>query len=136
MPAGYASWLPQPTDLQIFLTSWKPPAGTAGIIILVALCVPPLVALVVSWKLFALLALAAWLYSKWTYGHLSWKRRLLRAQRRYWLGDRGTSGPRVLVVGAGFSGMSAAISLRERGFPVTVIDSETGFGGTWRSCVA
>ncbi len=37
----------------------------------------------------------------------------------------------VAVIGAGMSGILAAIRLREAGLPVTLIEKNPGFGGTW-----
>src|SRR4051794_8458312 len=43
------------------------------------------------------------------------------------------SGPRVIVVGAGFGGIAAAIELRRHGFTdVTILERGAGPGGTWR----
>jgi cation diffusion facilitator CzcD-associated flavoprotein CzcO len=44
----------------------------------------------------------------------------------------GPMDPSVIVVGAGFGGIGAAIELREHGFDdVTVLDAAPGIGGTW-----
>jgi 4-hydroxyacetophenone monooxygenase len=37
----------------------------------------------------------------------------------------------VTVIGAGMGGLNAAIQLRKAGFPFTVIEKNTGVGGTW-----
>jgi 4-hydroxyacetophenone monooxygenase len=37
----------------------------------------------------------------------------------------------VTVIGAGMGGLNAALQLREAGFPFTVIEKNTGVGGTW-----
>ena len=37
----------------------------------------------------------------------------------------------VTVVGAGMGGLNAALQLREAGFPFTVVEKNTGVGGTW-----
>jgi 4-hydroxyacetophenone monooxygenase len=37
----------------------------------------------------------------------------------------------VTVIGAGMGGLNAALQLRQAGFPVTVIEKNTGVGGTW-----
>lgn len=37
----------------------------------------------------------------------------------------------VVVIGAGFSGICAAIKLRRAGIPFTVVDKNDGIGGTW-----
>jgi 4-hydroxyacetophenone monooxygenase len=37
----------------------------------------------------------------------------------------------VTVIGAGMGGLNAALRLREAGFPFTVIEKNTGVGGTW-----
>src|SRR4051812_43602756 len=43
------------------------------------------------------------------------------------------SSPRVIVVGAGFGGIAAAIELRRHGFTdVTILERGAGPGGTWR----
>ncbi len=40
--------------------------------------------------------------------------------------------PRVVIVGAGFGGIAAAIELRRHGFEqITILDSAPGIGGTW-----
>ncbi|MGI8505501.1 MAG: flavin-containing monooxygenase [Solirubrobacteraceae bacterium] len=42
------------------------------------------------------------------------------------------AGPRVLIVGAGFGGIAAAIELERHGFhDITILDSAPGVGGTW-----
>lgn len=43
------------------------------------------------------------------------------------------SGPRVIVVGAGFGGIGMAIGLCEDGAEVTVLEKLDGVGGTWRT---
>jgi cation diffusion facilitator CzcD-associated flavoprotein CzcO len=44
-----------------------------------------------------------------------------------------TSDPRVVIIGAGFGGIAAAIELRRHGFTdVTVLERAPGLGGTWR----
>jgi cation diffusion facilitator CzcD-associated flavoprotein CzcO len=41
--------------------------------------------------------------------------------------------PRVVIVGAGFGGLAAAVALRRRGIDdVTIIERSDGVGGTWR----
>lgn len=67
--------------------------------------------------------------------------RMLRAelaavQRRAGAGDDAadtpaTGGPRVLIVGAGVSGICAAIGLLEAGFEVELVEKEDQLGGTW-----
>lgn len=42
-----------------------------------------------------------------------------------------SSAPDVLVIGAGFSGLCAAIRLQQAGIPFTIIDKNTDLGGTW-----
>lgn len=37
----------------------------------------------------------------------------------------------VTVIGAGMGGLNAALQLREAGFPFTVLEKNTGVGGTW-----
>ena len=37
----------------------------------------------------------------------------------------------VTVIGAGMGGLNAALQLREAGFPFTVVEKNTGVGGTW-----
>jgi 4-hydroxyacetophenone monooxygenase len=37
----------------------------------------------------------------------------------------------VLVIGAGFGGLNAAIQLKDAGIPYTVVDKNAGVGGTW-----
>jgi cation diffusion facilitator CzcD-associated flavoprotein CzcO len=45
----------------------------------------------------------------------------------------GEPSPRVVIVGAGFGGLAAAIELRRHGFTdVTVLERAPGIGGTWR----
>jgi cation diffusion facilitator CzcD-associated flavoprotein CzcO len=40
--------------------------------------------------------------------------------------------PRIVIVGAGFGGISAAIELRRHGFDdITILESAAGLGGTW-----
>lgn len=41
----------------------------------------------------------------------------------------------VLVIGAGMSGIAAAIHLAEAGIPFTIIEKDTAFGGTWHQNV-
>jgi cation diffusion facilitator CzcD-associated flavoprotein CzcO len=42
------------------------------------------------------------------------------------------AGPRVVIVGAGFGGVAAAIELRRHGFDqLTILDGAPGIGGTW-----
>ncbi len=42
------------------------------------------------------------------------------------------SGPRVLIIGAGFGGIAAAIDLQAHGFDeITIVDRAEGCGGTW-----
>ena len=48
-------------------------------------------------------------------------------------GDTGTLKCDVLVVGAGFSGISAIHRLRQRGFNVKAFEAADDIGGTWRS---
>jgi cation diffusion facilitator CzcD-associated flavoprotein CzcO len=44
----------------------------------------------------------------------------------------GERGLRVVIVGAGFGGLAAAIELRRHGFAdVTVLERAPGIGGTW-----
>lgn len=38
---------------------------------------------------------------------------------------------RVLIIGAGFSGLAAAIALRSAGFDVTIVERNSGVGGVW-----
>jgi cation diffusion facilitator CzcD-associated flavoprotein CzcO len=41
--------------------------------------------------------------------------------------------PRVVIIGAGFGGLAAAVALRRRGIEdLTIIESADGVGGTWR----
>jgi 4-hydroxyacetophenone monooxygenase len=47
----------------------------------------------------------------------------------------GERAPEVLVVGAGFSGLCAAIRLDEAGVPYTIIDKNPDVGGTWHENV-
>src|SRR3954468_288981 len=43
------------------------------------------------------------------------------------------STPRVVIVGAGFGGLAAAIELRRAGFEdITILERGSGLGGTWR----
>jgi 4-hydroxyacetophenone monooxygenase len=37
----------------------------------------------------------------------------------------------VLVIGAGFGGLNAAVMLKRAGIPFTVVEKDTGVGGTW-----
>jgi cation diffusion facilitator CzcD-associated flavoprotein CzcO len=42
--------------------------------------------------------------------------------------------PRILIVGAGFGGIAAAIELRRHGFNrIRILDAAPGLGGTWFS---
>src|ERR1051325_1324186 len=44
-----------------------------------------------------------------------------------------TGAPRVAIIGAGFSGIAAAVALKKRGIDDFVIfDRSPGLGGTWR----
>jgi cation diffusion facilitator CzcD-associated flavoprotein CzcO len=44
----------------------------------------------------------------------------------------GTAGPQIVIVGAGFGGIAAAIELQNHGFrDITILDRAPGFGGTW-----
>ncbi len=46
--------------------------------------------------------------------------------------DERAPGPRVLIVGAGFGGIAAAIELRRHGFErLTILEAAPGIGGTW-----
>src|SRR5262245_38025943 len=38
----------------------------------------------------------------------------------------------VLIVGAGFGGLCAAIKLKQAGIPFTLLEKSEGLGGTWR----
>ncbi len=43
-----------------------------------------------------------------------------------------TSSPRIVIVGAGFGGVAAAIELRRHGFDrITILEAAPGLGGTW-----
>ena len=42
-------------------------------------------------------------------------------------------GFRALVIGAGMSGVAAAIGLRRGGVPFTIIEKQDQAGGVWRS---
>ncbi len=61
-----------------------------------------------------------------------------RARRRYAVGrvraaTRRRHPPRVAIIGAGFGGLGAAVTLRRRGVDdLVIIDGEDGVGGTWR----
>ena len=47
--------------------------------------------------------------------------------------DAGSTGPRVIVIGAGFGGLGAARALRERGVrDITVLERADEIGGVWR----
>jgi cation diffusion facilitator CzcD-associated flavoprotein CzcO len=49
-----------------------------------------------------------------------------------WPATGGAPGPRVLIVGAGFGGVAAAIELRRHGFDqITILDGAPEVGGTW-----
>lgn len=51
--------------------------------------------------------------------------------RARWSTDVDPSGWRVLVVGAGFSGIGMAVRLQELGIPYLVVDKQPRIGGTW-----
>ena len=55
-----------------------------------------------------------------------WRSDLTRAQQRSEQGDF-----RVIVIGAGMSGLGMAAKLREAGIPFTVIEKNDAVGGTW-----
>ena len=38
---------------------------------------------------------------------------------------------RVAIIGAGFSGLAAAIALTRKGIPYVIFEKEAGLGGTW-----
>ncbi len=45
----------------------------------------------------------------------------------------GRSGPRVLIIGAGFGGLCMAMSLKRAGFDdFTILEKANDIGGTWR----
>ena len=58
--------------------------------------------------------------------------------KRYLLGrimalSRRRPSPRVVIIGAGFGGLAAAVALRRRGIDdLTIIERSDGVGGTWR----
>lgn len=62
---------------------------------------------------------------------MTWRRRYLAGRARALA--RGRRAPRVVIIGAGFGGLAAAVALRRKGIDdLLIIERADGVGGTWR----